>query len=177
MLSVSSGSRASELLGVTPGDIDWARQLFYVVSKGTDEREAVPASPQAMTVLAAYLDRNGLPAAREPVFRTLRGPDRPLTYFAMRRVLQRVNDRLGTNWTLHDLRHTAANRMANDPNLTLAQVRAILRHADLATTGRYLNARVEDLFDALQAHYTRPRVQRTFSAAYDPADVKAVFGG
>ncbi|MER5966692.1 site-specific integrase [Streptomyces sp. NPDC002057] len=177
LLYVSSGSRASELLGVTPGDIDWARQLFYVVSKGTDEREAVPASPQALTVLAAYLDRIGLPAAHEPVFRTLRGPDRPLTYFAMRRVLQRVNDRLGTNWTLHDLRHTAANRMANDPNLTLAQVRAILRHTDLATTGRYLNARVEDLFDALQAHYTRPRVQRTFSAAYDPADVKAVFGG
>ncbi|MFD0430562.1 tyrosine-type recombinase/integrase [Streptomyces zhihengii] len=74
----------------------------------------------------------------------------------MRRVFQRVNEKLGTNWTLHDLRHTAANRMANDPNLTLAQVRAILRHTDLATTGRYLNARVEDLFDALQAHYSRP---------------------
>ncbi|MGW2169452.1 hypothetical protein ACWC1C_02835 [Streptomyces sp. NPDC001705] len=41
-----------------------------------------------------------------------------------------------TGLTLHDLRHTAANRMANDPNLTLAQVRAILRHSDLATTGR-----------------------------------------
>ncbi|MFK4145108.1 hypothetical protein [Streptomyces sp. NPDC004065] len=26
---VSSGSRASELLGVTPGDIDWAKQLIW----------------------------------------------------------------------------------------------------------------------------------------------------
>ncbi|MFG2638663.1 hypothetical protein ACGFX8_33650 [Streptomyces sp. NPDC048362] len=66
--------------------------------------------------------------------------------------------------------------MANDPNLTLAQVRAIPRHTDLATTGRYLNARVEDLFDALQAHYNRPRVQRSFSPGYDPQDVRAVLG-
>jgi integrase len=29
----------------------------------------------------------------------------------MRRVLQRANGKLGTNWTLHDLRHTAATRM------------------------------------------------------------------
>lgn len=177
LLYVSSGSRASELLGVTPGDIDWPKQLIWVVTKGTTDREAVPVSPQALTVLAAYLDHIGLPSVHEPILRTRRGPDRPLTYWAMRRVIQRANDKLATNWTLHDLRHTAANRMANDPNLTLAQVRAILRHSDLATTGRYLNARVEDLFDALQAHYNRPRIQRTFTAGYDAEDIKAVFGG
>ncbi|MEE1766200.1 tyrosine-type recombinase/integrase [Streptomyces sp. SP18BB07] len=128
LLYVSSGSRASELLGVKPGDINWAKQLIRVVTKGTDDREPVPVSPQALTVLAAYLDHIGLPQAGEPVFRTRRAPDRPLTYWAMRRVIQRVNDRLRTNWTLHDLRHTAATRMANDPILTLSQVRAILRH-------------------------------------------------
>ncbi|MGP4089072.1 hypothetical protein [Streptomyces sp. KR55] len=67
--------------------------------------------------------------------------------------------------------------MANDPNLTLVEVRAILRHADLATTGRYLHARVEDLFDALQAHYQRPRIRPTVAPGYDPDDFKAVFGG
>ncbi|WP_078661713.1 tyrosine-type recombinase/integrase [Streptomyces sp. NRRL B-24484] len=177
LLYVSSGARASELLGVRPCDIDWAKQLFWVVTKGTDDLEQVPASPQALIVLAAYLDAIGLPPANEPVLRTRRGPDRPLTYGAMRRVIQRANDKLGTNWTLHDLRHTAAERMANDPNLTLSQVRVILRHSDLATTGRYLHGRVEDLFDALQAHYNRPRVQRTFAPGYDPEDMKAVFGG
>ncbi|MFD9445280.1 tyrosine-type recombinase/integrase [Streptomyces sp. NPDC060006] len=176
LLYVSSGSRASELLGATPGDIDWAKQLIYVVTKGTDDREAVPASPQALTILASYLDQIGLPPADEPVLRTRRGPDRPLTYWAMRRVIQRANGKLGTNWTLHDLRHTAAQRMANDPHLTLAQVRAVMRHTDLSTTGLYLNARVEELFDTLQGHYNRPRVQRTFAAGYDPADIKAVFG-
>ncbi len=94
----------------------------------------------------------------------------------MRRVIQRANTKIGTNWTLHDLRHTAASRMANDPNLTLTEVRAILRHADLATTGRYLNARVEDLFDALQEHYNRPKVVRSIAPGYDADDFKAVFG-
>ena len=28
-----------------------------------------------------------------------------MTYWAMRRVLQRANKRLDTNWTLHDARH------------------------------------------------------------------------
>ncbi|MGW9028294.1 tyrosine-type recombinase/integrase [Streptomyces sp. NPDC055722] len=165
------------MLGATPADIDWPGQIVYVVSKGTKLREPIPASPQALVVLAAYLDAMGMPAAHEPVFRTRRGPDKPLTYWAMRRVIQRANDRLKTNWTLHDLRHTAAERMANDPNLTLVEVRAILRHADLATTGRYLRARVEDLFDALQAHYQRPRLRPAIAPGYDPEDFKAVFGG
>lgn len=177
LLYVSSGARASELLAVTPGDIDWPRQLFYVVSKGTRVREIVPASPQALAVLAAYLEHAGLPAVDAPVFRTRRGPERPLTYWAMRRVVQRANERLGTNWSLHDLRHTAATRMANDPALTLAQVRVLMRHADLATTSRYVRPRVEELFDALQQHYERPLVaEPALPPGYDPADVAAVFG-
>ncbi|WP_406222810.1 hypothetical protein [Streptomyces decoyicus] len=52
-----------------------------------------------------------------------------------------------------------------------------MRHAHLDTTGRYLTARVEDLHDKLQEHYTKPRPQRTFAAGYDPEDIKAVFGG
>ena len=95
----------------------------------------------------------------------------------MRRILQRANEKLGTNWTLHDARHTAATRMASDDRLTLAEVQAILRHAHLDTTGRYLTARVEDMHDKLAEHYSRPRPQRVYAAGYDPEDVKAVFGG
>jgi integrase len=91
--------------------------------------------------------------------------------------VQRVNTRLGTNWTLHDLRHTAATRLAHSGKLTLAEVQAILRHADIRTTGRYLSVRVEDLVDKLAAHYAQPRPEKTYSVGYDPADVAAVFGG
>ena len=174
---VSSGARASELLGVTLEDVDWGGQLIYVVSKGTRIRQPVPASPDAFRHLSRYLAAGGLPAEGGPVWRTQRGEPRPMTYWAMRRVLQRANKRLGTNWTLHDARHTAATRMAGDERLTLAEVQTILRHAHLDTTGRYLTARIEDMHDKLQEHYTRPRPERSYPAGYDPDDIKAVFGG
>ncbi|MFJ1566042.1 site-specific integrase [Streptomyces erythrochromogenes] len=44
LLYVSSGSRAGELLHVTPGDIDWAKQLICVVTKGRDDRAAASES-------------------------------------------------------------------------------------------------------------------------------------
>jgi integrase len=100
-----------------------------------------------------------------------------VSYWAIRRVLQRANEKLGTNWSLHDVRHTAATRMANDPEMTLSDVQAVLRHANIETTGRYLTVRVEDLFDKLQEHYNRPRPQRTYAAGYAEADIQAVFGG
>ena len=138
---VSSGARAGELLGIGLEDIDWPGQLIYVISKGTRERQPVPASPAAFRYLGRYLAAGGLPAPGQPVWRTRRGQQRPLTYWAMRRILQRASDKLGTNWTLHDARHTAATRMAGDERLTLPEVQAILRHAHLDTAGRYLTAR------------------------------------
>ncbi|GAA2301899.1 site-specific integrase [Nonomuraea roseoviolacea subsp. roseoviolacea] len=174
---VSSGARASEILGLSLGDVDWAGLRVYVVSKGTRLRQAVPASPEAFRYLAFYLDQDGVPAADASLWRTRRGQQRPMTYWAMRRVLQRANEVLGTNWTLHDLRHTAATRMANDPKLTLAEVQTILRHAGIETTGRYLTVRVEDMFDKLQEHYERPRPERTYAAGYAAEDIAAVFGG
>jgi hypothetical protein len=38
---------------------------------------------------------------------------------------------LGTNWSLHDLRHTTATRMADDPQMTLREVQAVLRHPNI----------------------------------------------
>ncbi|CCH32910.1 site-specific integrase [Actinosynnema sp. NPDC047251] len=159
---VTSGARATELLGVRPEDVDWVGRRIYVVSKGSREREAVPASPQAFVRLALYFDEIGTPATGEPVWRTRRGENRPLGYSAMRRVLQRANARLGTNWTLHDMRHTAVSRMANSGKLTLPEVQAILRHANIQTTGRYLAVGVEELFDKLTEHYARPRPERQY---------------
>ena len=104
-LFVSTGARAAELLGLRAEHVDWAGQRVFVVSKGTRAVEPVPASPQALRLLALSYDGHGTPANGEAVFRTVRGVSRPLTYSAARRVLQRANTILGSDWTLHDLRH------------------------------------------------------------------------
>jgi site-specific recombinase XerD len=174
---VSSAARATELLGIDIDDVDWSRQLVHVVSKGSRLRQPVPVSPESLVFLAKYLAEAGTPSPGEPLWRTRRGEARPLTYWAMRRILQRANERLGTNWTLHDLRHTAATRLASDPAITLTEVRAILRHADINTTCIYTAVRVEGLFDKLQEHYTRRRQTTHFAPGYDADDVKVLFGG
>ncbi|RPK82571.1 Tyrosine recombinase XerD [Streptomyces sp. ADI97-07] len=173
---VSSGARAKELLGITVGDIDWSGQRIYVITKGTRAREAVPVSPQGLFRLALYVDAAGTLADGGPLWRARRGPDRPLTYWAMRRVMQRANTLLGTNWSLHDLRHTAAYRMANGGKLTLPEVQTIMRHADIQTTNRYLTVHIEELFDKLTEHYATPRPARHYPAGYATADIEAVFG-
>ncbi|MEU8804907.1 site-specific integrase, partial [Spirillospora sp. NPDC048819] len=175
--AVSSGARAAELLGVMPEDIDWAGRRIYVVSKGTRRREAVPASPQAFLRLARYLDEVGTPRPAESIWRARRGPDRPLSYWALRRVMQRANALIGTNWTWHDLRHTAATRMATSGKLTLAEVQTILRHANVQTTGRYLTTGIEEMADRLFEHYTRPQPQAHYPSGYAADDIAAVFGG
>ena len=173
---VSSGARASELLGLRMDDIDWAGKKIYVISKGSRLREVIPASPDAFVYLARYLGKAGPPREGMPVWRALRGPDRQLTYWAMRQVLERANAALGTNWTLHDLRHTAAARLAADPEITLVEIQTIMRHAHLSTTQLYMTPRLDDLLGKLAGHYTRPRAETQWPVAYDPEDVKTVFG-
>ena len=67
----------------------------------------------------------------------------------------RANAVLGANWTLHDLRHTAAYRMARDPDMPLTDVQWVLGHAKLSTTQRYVNPSAEDVIASVRAHYAR----------------------
>lgn len=53
-------------------------------------------------------------------------------------MFSRAQSMLGSNWTIHDLRHTAAFRMTSDPDMPLSDVQWILGHAHLTTTQLYL---------------------------------------
>ena len=71
--------------------------------------------------------------ADQPLWWTLRAPLRALTYHAARAMFVRANALLGSNWSLHDLRHSAAYRMARDPLMTLTDVQWVLGHAHWCT--------------------------------------------
>ena len=112
------------------------------------------------------------------MWQALRGPRRPLTYHAMRAVLMRANAALGSNYSLHDLRHTAAERMAADPGFTLVEVQTILRHAKVTTTQEYLRPRLEELIEKVAAHHARPRPSAVadVAAGYDQDRVRELLG-
>ncbi|HEY8700281.1 MAG TPA: site-specific integrase [Arthrobacter sp.] len=173
---VSSGARAEELLGARTDDLDWANQRLSVISKGSRERRWVPLSPEAVALLGRYLDSLDIRSAG-PMWRTLRGAERPLSYAAARRIIQRANAAMGTNWTLHDLRHTASMRMVSSGVLTLPELQVVLGHADLRTTSRYTLPREEEVIVKMQEFYARPaQPLRRFTPGYAPDDIAAVFG-
>lgn len=169
-LWVSTGARASELLGLRCGDVDPGQQLITVIRKGTKALQLLPASADAFVWLRLYeAQMNGLvpPGPDEPLWWTLRRPWRRLTYDAARAMFNRANATLGANWTLHDLRHTAASRMAADAELSLTDVQWVLGHARLATTQLYLNPLAEDVIASVLAYHAR----RAAPSAGDPAPV------
>jgi integrase len=179
---VSTGARAAELLGATVADVDPGQQLITVIRKGTRALQPLPAAPDAFVWLRLYQAQlAGLaPAGRdEPVWWTLRRPLRPLCYDAARAMFTRANAALGSNWSLHDLRHTAAYRMARDPQMPLTDVQWVLGHAHLSTTQRYLNPVTEDVIAAVLAFHARQRdgePAATAAAGYRAESLQILFG-
>lgn len=112
---------------------------------------------------------------------TRRSPHRPLSYSAARRMLQRANAALGTAWRLHDLRHTAAQRMIDDPGLSLSDVQWVLGHVHLSTTQLYLRPREEEVVARVLQHHQerrdRPRAHRpAVHGAYRADGLAALLG-
>ncbi|GAA5107011.1 site-specific integrase [Haloechinothrix salitolerans] len=169
---VSTGARASELLSATQGGVDPGRRLITVVRKGSRQLQELPASPDAFVWLRLYQVemQELIPRGRsQPLWWTLRRPTRPLTYHAAHRMFERVNQQVGTNATLHSLRHTAAYRMAEDPDLPLTDVQLVLGHAALTTTQLYLTPRKEEVIRRMLAHHAEQARQAAARVAPAPA--------
>ena len=189
-VAVSTGIRAGELLGIRGGDVDWGDQLVRVRRKGSGAWQWLPASAEAFTWLRLYLSEVDEISPDEPVWRTLRRRRRdgvlerqPLTYDALRAVFRRANDRLGANWTMHDLRHTCALRMVRDGRLSLRDVQVILGHAHLTTTQLYLDqddaevaARVREYLNGRQQGRPQNRGPEPVADGYDAGDLAVLFG-
>jgi site-specific recombinase XerD len=182
---VSTGARAAELLGARCADADPGQQLVTVIRKGTRALQPLPASPDAFVWLRLYQQQmHGLVPAGpdDPLWWTLRRPFRPLSYHAARAMFTRAGAALGGRWRLHDLRHTAAYRMARDPAMPLTDVQWVLGHAHLSTTQLYTTAPDEDVIAAVVAHHARrggqPAGQDGAGAAagYRPESLRVLFG-
>ena len=180
-LLVSSAARAQELLDMRGADLDWAGQRVCLICKGTRHRAWVAASPEFFRWLASYLVQRGPVAPDGPLWVTLRAPIRQLGYTALRAIFTRANQRLGTNITAHDLRHTCALRLAGDPAVPLVHIQSHLRHQSIGTTQLYLTVRTDEVVTGVHAHLSRkpsdaPAADRHAGWTYDPADLQVLLG-
>lgn len=181
---VSTGARASELLGVTVELVNVGDQRIGVHRKGSGRLQWLPASADAFVWLRLYEQQTQRPNGEQALWLTRRRPVRPLTYSAARRMLQRANESLGTAWTLHDLRHTAAQRMVDDPKMSLSDVQWVLGHAHITTTQIYLRPREEEVVTRVLAHHrdraeqpTTPPPPSVDAAGYSAEVLAVLFGG
>lgn len=183
-----TGARIGEVLSLTKEHLDPQRGVIHVLGKGTaGRRQEVPA-PYEFFVYVALAEQELLAlrgktlANDEPLFWVLHEqPLRPVTYDTVRSPWRTVNARLGTNYTFHDLRHTAAYRML-DGGLSLTDVQTVLRHAQLATTSRYLGATPDELVAKFQAAYASSQTERSTDEDWtefdlDPEVMETLFPG
>jgi integrase/recombinase XerD len=189
-LTISNGARASEVLGVRGVDLDWGEQVVRVTRKGSGAQQWLPVSAEAFVWIRLYLDDLGQFDAIQPLWWTLRRRDhgqglrrQPMNYEALRAVFRRVNSALGTNWSMHDLRHTCSLRMARDETLSLRDVQTILGHAHLSTTADIYMVEDEAVVIRRVAQHLVDRQQRILrppapvADGYDASDLSVLFGG
>ncbi len=179
---ISTGARARELLTVVRGRADPADQLIGVIRKRSRALQMLPASADAFVWLRLYQHdlEDEVPAGPgDPLWWTLRRPYRPLSYDAARMMFGRAQQALGSNWTLHELRHSAAYRMVSDPHMSLVDVQWVLGHAHLSMTEVYLTPDPDQLVERLLAHHARqaeaPAPARP-APGYRPEVLQTLFG-
>jgi len=189
-LAVSTAARAGEILGMRAVDVDWGEQTVQVRRKGSGAAQWLPASPEAFVWLRLWIAELGELAADEPLWQTLRrrstgssGSGAPrrsvLTYDALRAVLRRANAALGTNWTMHDLRHTCALRMLRGHGVSVRDVQVILGHAHLSTTQIYLDEDDSEVLARVHRHLAErehPPTPSRPAPGYDRADLAVLLG-
>ncbi len=183
---VSNGARAEELLSPKQGDAKVGQQTIGVIRKGTEDYQELPANLDAFVWLRLYQEeawKKGVPRGRhQPLWWTLRRPWRPLEYDAARMMFKRAQGLLGSNWTLHDLRHTATFLMLDDPDMPPVYVQHILGHKHLSTLDIYNRPSKDDVIAAGLAFHARQEQKRQNPApvlpspAYNPDSLNILFG-
>lgn len=175
-----TAARAEELLALRIEDVLWDRHLVLLNTKGHLEKELVAVSARFLDRLRQYLDeRSHSLEPNDPVWVTCRGMTRPLSYTGLRAILRRLNEKLGSNVSTHDLRATSATHLAENPKVAFVSIQHHMRHSSPASTERYTQKARGLGFKDVQEHfetYGNPSLSAQPSAKYNAASVDRVFG-
>jgi integrase len=133
-LMARSGMRVSEVLKITPNDIE-ERKIVIREPKSGRQGEVVFVPQKLANRLKAYL-RDSRIGSNQRIF--------SITYTAARTVVKKAGKLVGIDLRPHDLRRHAATYASRSGTPIEIVSKVILRHANLATTQRYLG-KVSDI--------------------------------
>lgn len=139
-------------------DVDWDSKLLKLRDSKNSMRD-VPLSPKAIEALKE-LARLNPPDPDAPIVE--------MSYESLKAAWKRACERAGiADLRIHDLRHTAATRMAlRTGNIFL--VRALTGHKTLSQLERYVNVKASDVVAVL--HAPQPLAAAPAAAATTPAE-------
>lgn len=143
-LLYGTGMRASELLSMRKGSIDFDTQVIRVLGKGQKER-VIPFNDRAKAALADYLEQYGEKISTDKsIWLNYKGD--ALTDRGLRYVLNQLVKKSALNFHMHPhkLRHTFATHMLNN-GADLRAVQELLGHESLSTTQKYTHVSRENL--------------------------------
>jgi integrase/recombinase XerD len=151
-LMLYCGLRSAEVLALDVTDVDIGGRWLRVIGKGQRERR-VPLDTDVASVIQVYLLAERPESASSRLFVAAKGPNRgrPLTAAGLRTIFRYHRGLTGiVGGHPHALRHTFGTALA-EAGVDLAVMQALLGHAHVDTTARYVHlapAHVKAEFDA-----------------------------
>jgi integrase len=127
-LMARGGMRVSEVLNLTPNDVD-GRRLIIRDSKGGRGEEVVFIPPKLAARFKDYISERRIERGQR-IF--------SITYAAARLIVKKAGELVGIHLRPHDLRRHSATYASRSGTPIEIVSKVILRHTNLSTTQRYL---------------------------------------
>ena len=156
-LMYATGLRVSELINLTPLNIDLDKKLVRCFGKGNKER-IVPIGDTAIKYLKIYLEgyRDSLTKHTICDNLFLNNHGKKLTRQGFFKMLKKQADLKGIkeNITPHMLRHSFATHLLNN-GADLRSIQLMLGHENISTTGIYTNVSKDKLKENYDLYYPK----------------------
>ena len=156
-LMYATGLRVSELINLTPLNIDLERKLVRCYGKGNKER-IVPMGDTAVKYLKIYLEEYRDTLTKKTLCDNLflNNHGKKLTRQGFFKMLKRQADEKGIkeNITPHMLRHSFATHLLNN-GADLRSIQLMLGHENISTTGIYTNVSKDKIKENYDLYYPK----------------------
>ncbi len=151
----SSGLRASEVINMKMGDINFEAGFITIMGKGSKER-VVPINETALSTIKKYIEesRPDILRKRNSRFLFLAKGGKPMTRQRLWQLIKTYSTGLSSNISPHTLRHCFASHLL-DGGADLRALQKMLGHTDISSTQIYTRVTPERLKKIHKEHHPR----------------------
>lgn len=154
-LIYSSGLRASEIINLKLGDINFEAGFITVTGKGSKER-IVPVNERTLKSIKRYMEKLRLLLLKKKTTPNLfiaKG-GKPMTRQRLWQLIKLYSEGLSSKVSPHTLRHCFASHLLNG-GADLRALQKMLGHADISTTQIYTKVTPERLKKIIKEYHPR----------------------